>query len=99
MRKTLVSILVSLAIAGPALAGWEEGVAAFTKKDYEAARSEFQKVVDQNPDAFSGHYMLGLSLGFLNRKEEALNHLRKAYDLNPNDVAIKIELGRVLARV
>jgi len=65
-----------------------------TKKDYEAARSEFQKVVDQNPDAFSGHYMLGLSLGFLNRKEEALNHLRKAYDLNPNDLAIKIELGR-----
>jgi len=94
MRKTLVSILASLAIAGPALAGWEEGVAAFTKKDYEAARSEFQKVVDQNPDAFSGHYMLGLSLGFLNRKEEALNHLRKAYDLNPNDLAIKIELGR-----
>lgn len=94
MRKTLVSILALLAIAGPALAGWEEGVAAFTKKDYEGARAQFQQVVDQNPEAFSGHYMLGLSLGFLNRKEEALNHLRKAYDLNPNDVAIKIELGR-----
>lgn len=94
MRKTLVSILASIALAGPALAGWDEGVAAFTKKDYETARNEFQKVVDQNPDAFSGHYMLGLSLGFLNRKEEALNHLRKAYDLNPNDLANKIELGR-----
>lgn len=95
MRKTLVSMLALLAIAaGPAMAGWEEGVAAFTKRDYETAASEFQKVVNQSPEAYSGHYMLGLSLGFLNRKEEALNHLRKAYDLNPNDLAIKIELGR-----
>jgi len=94
MRKTLVSIFALLAIAGPAFAGWEEGVAAFTKKDYETARTEFQQVVNQNPDAFNGHYMLGLSLGFLGRKEEALNHVRKAYDLNPNDLMIKVELGR-----
>ena len=94
MYQTLVSILAVLVIAEPALAGWEEGVAAFAKKDYEAARSEFQQVVDQNPDAFNGHYMLGLSLGFLNRKEEALYQLRKAYDLNPDHIMIKLELGR-----
>ncbi len=53
----------------------------------------------QNPDAFSGHYMLGLSLRGLKRKEESLNHLRKAYDLNPNDLSIKIELGRAYTDV
>ena len=95
MRKTLLSLFLALVvISGPALAGWDEGVAAFTKKDFQTAAAEFQKVVEQNPDAFSGHYMLGLSLRGLNRKEESLNHLRKAYDLNPNDVSIKIELGR-----
>lgn len=96
MRKLLVPIVALLlfAAAGPVLAGWEEGVAAFRKKDYQTAATEFQTVVDQSPDAFGGHYMLGLALRGLDRKEEALNHLRKAYDLNPNDVSIKIELGR-----
>lgn len=94
MRSLLVSISTVLLFSGPALAGWEEGVAAFTKKDYKTAATEFQAMVDQNPDDPRGHFMLGLSLGVLNRKEEGLNHLRKAYDLNPNDLSIKIELGR-----
>jgi tetratricopeptide (TPR) repeat protein len=95
MRKPLLRIVALLLFAaGPVLAGWEEGVAAFRNKDYKTAATEFQAVVDQSPEASSGHYMLGLALRGLDRKEEALNHLRKAYDLNPNDVSIKIELGR-----
>lgn len=31
--------------------------------------------------------MLGLSLDQLKREEETLHHLRKAYDLNPNDLS------------
>lgn len=95
MRKSIVSVVALLLfVAGAAVAGWEEGVAAFRNGDYRTAATEFQTVVDQSPDASSGHYMLGLALRGLDRKEEALNHLRKAYDLNPNDVTIKIELGR-----
>ena len=95
MRKPIVLMLMLL-VAGalPVLAGWDEGVAAFTKKDYDTARSEFQELVDQNPEGWRGHYMLGLSFEQLNKDQEALNHLRKAYDLNPNELSIKLALGR-----
>ncbi len=96
MRKSIVSIAISLFLIGtlPALAGWDEGVAAFTSKNYKGAVAEFQELVKQNPDGWRGHYMLGLSLEQLKRKEEALHHLRKAYDLNPNDLSVKVALGR-----
>lgn len=88
----MFSLLLLLAL--PALAGWDEGVAAFTAKNYQQAVTEFQQVVQQNPESSSVHYMLGESLQRLGRKEEALNHLRKAYDLNPNDLNTKLSLGR-----
>jgi len=100
MRKSIV-LTVSLIMLGtlPALAGWDEGVAAFSKRDFKTAESEFQELVNQTPDGWRGHYMLGLSLEQLKRKEEALHHLRKAYDLNPNDLSIKIALGRAYSNV
>ncbi len=100
MRKLIVLITaVSLLGALPVAAGWEEGVAAFTSKKYQDAATEFQQLVDQNPEGYRGHYMLGLSLEQLKRKEEALYHLRKAYDLNPNDLSIKVALGRAFFNV
>ncbi|MEO1366744.1 MAG: tetratricopeptide repeat protein, partial [Acidobacteriota bacterium] len=98
MRKALTVLAASLVLATgfvtPAEAGWDEGVAAFKTKNYKVAAQEFQKLVDQNPEGFRSHYMLGMSLARMDRKEEALNHLRKAYDLNPNELSIKLELGR-----
>ncbi len=101
MRKTFTLIVVSslLMAALPALAGWDEGVAAFTSRNFEGAVTEFQELVKQTPDGWRGHYMLGLSLEQLKRKEEALHHLRKAYDLNPNDLSIKVALGRAYKNV
>lgn len=95
MRKTLV-LIISLMVAGtgPALAGWEEGVAAFTSGNFELAAQEFRAMVESNPEGYRSHYMLGLSLEKLGRKEEALHHLRQAYDLNPNDLNNKLALGR-----
>ncbi len=97
MRRPVISSIIVLFAAAstlPAFAGWDEGVAAFTAKKYEQAAAEFQELVDQNPEGYRSHYMLGMSLQRLGRKEEALNHLRKAYDLNPNDLSIKLELGK-----
>ncbi len=101
MHKFITLIAASLLLAGafPALAGWDEGVAAFTSKNFQGAVTEFQELVKQNPDGWRGHYMLGLSLEQLKRKEEALHHLRKAYDLNPNDLSIKVALGRAYNNV
>ena len=98
MRKRAILVFSGLLIAAlPCLAGWDEGVAAFTSKNYQAAAVEFRKVIRQKPQNPRGHYMLGLSLDKLNRKEKALHHLRKAYDLNPNDLGIKVALGRSYA--
>ena len=95
----IVTSLLLMLAAQPAVAGWDEGVAAFTSKNYQGAVAEFQDLVKQTPDGWRGHYMLGLSLEQLKRKEEALHHLRKAYDLNPNELSVKIALGRAYFNV
>ena len=96
MRKAIphIAVLAGVLVALPAFAGWDEGVAAFKSKNFQQAAAEFKELVDQNPEGYRGHYMLGLTLEQLKRKEEALSHLRKAYDLNPNDLSIKMALGR-----
>ena len=96
-KKTLtiaaLAVLV-LASAGAVTAEWKAGVAAFQAKDYQTAASEFQEVVDQQPDLFQGHYMLGQTLIKLKRISDALPHLRKAYDLNSGDVGVAMVLGK-----
>ncbi len=92
--RFVVALLLSIATALPAFAGWDEGVKAFSDKNYQVAAQHFQELVSQNPEGYRGHYMLGLSLQQLGRKEEALNHLRKAYDLNPSDLTNQLALGR-----
>lgn len=96
MRQSIVwtLALAMCVLTLPAMADWDEGVAAFTSKNYQVAAQHFQELVDKQPDGYRGHYMLGLSLQQLDRKEEALHHLRKAYDLNPNDLNTKLALGR-----
>ena len=91
MRRPLTVVALSAILLLPtiAAAGWDEGVAAFRAKNFKAAAIEFQKLVEQSPDGFQGHYMLGLTLEQLNRKSEALQHLRKAYELNPDDLNVK----------
>ncbi|MHC4816281.1 MAG: tetratricopeptide repeat protein, partial [Planctomycetota bacterium] len=87
-------VALGLASAAAVRAGWDEGVAAFGAKDYQQAAREFQEVVDQQPDLFQGHYMLGQSLLKLKRTQDALPHLRKAYDLNPSDLSVQMILGK-----
>jgi len=97
MRRTpiFVAVLV-LTLVGfvPAEAGWEEGVAAFKAGNYTQAAKEFQAVVQAQPDWGGGYYMLGQALQKLNRDEEALQNLRKAYDLEPNEVSRQIALAK-----
>ena len=93
-NRALTSVvLLVLTAATPALAGWDEGVAAFKAGNHAQAVKEFQAVIQQRPDWPGGHMMLGRSLLKLGRSEEAVAALRKAYDLNPGDVSGQLALA------
>lgn len=92
--KILTFAAVLLLSSATARAGWEEGISAFQARNYAQAVEEFRGVVEAQPDWPGGHRMLGQSLLKLGRSQEALTHLRKAYDLGPDDVAIQLILGQ-----
>ena len=96
MRKLTIisSIAVLFLVAGLAEAGWEEGVTAFKAGNYAVAAQEFRAVVESSPDFASGHYMLGQALLQQKQNSEALTHLRKAYELDPNSVGHQLALGQ-----
>ena len=100
-RATIWVLTLLLAATGATVAeaGWEEGVAAFKSGNYQQAAKEFQGFVDERPDVFQGHYMLGQSLAKLGRNQEALTHLRKALDLEQGNVGVKLALGKVYLEV
>ena len=96
-RKLVTALsLVTLLTGSVAVveAGWDEGVAAFKAGNYAQAAKEFQGVVEQQPDVYQGHLMLGQALLKLNRDQEALTHLRKAFELDPSNVQVQLTLGK-----
>ena len=103
MKNRLMTVftLATLLVASAAIleAGWEEGVAAFKSGNFQQAAKEFQGFVDERPDVFQGHYMLGQSLAKLGRDQEALTHLRKALELEPGNVGVQLALGKVYLEV
>jgi tetratricopeptide (TPR) repeat protein len=91
--QRLAVLSVCFVLALPALADWQQGVAAFTSGDLGTAEKEFRTVVDAQPDWPGGHFMLGWALLKQKKNQEALTHLRKAYDLNPQDANYQLRLG------
>jgi tetratricopeptide (TPR) repeat protein len=86
--------LVALSVGALAEAGWDEGVKAFQAKNYAAASQEFRGVVESRPSFAGGHFMLGQSLLKEGKKQEALTYLRKAYELDSNQVSHAFVLGK-----
>ena len=97
MRSLLTSILATgalLLVSLPSLADWDAGVAAYSSGNYSAAAQEFQTLVDQRSDCGVCYQMLGQSLLKLSRPQDAVNQLRKAYDLDPQNDGIRMPLAR-----
>lgn len=94
-RFTTLLAVASLTalLAAPVAADWNAGVAAFQNGDYATAAREFQALVETSPNQWQGHLMLGKVLLKLGRNQEALESLRKAYDLAPNNVDIQLTLA------
>jgi tetratricopeptide (TPR) repeat protein len=88
-------LIVTVMLAGGArsFAGWEEGLFAFQTQDYATAETEFRTLVRQDPKAYRPYYMLGLTLRQVGQEAEGLEHLRKAYQLNPSDLKVKMALA------
>ena len=94
-RSTLVLIAFCLLLAASAtFADYDAGAAAFRDGNFELAAAEFQKFVEERPDEPQGYHMLGRSLIFAGRPGDAVAPLRKAIELNPNDVPSRVFLGR-----
>lgn len=87
MKRQLIctlAVLTLLPLTGAAWAGWDEAVAAYQAGNYQAAVDEVGPYVEQAPQNWQGHWLLGSALLKLGRSSEALTSLRQAYDLDPN---------------
>lgn len=98
MRNVLTTSILAgalmLASAGVANADWEAGVAAFKAGDFSRAAQEFQAVVEGKPEFSGGHYMLGQALLKTGDARSALNHFRKAYELDSSNLSYTFALGK-----
>lgn len=96
MKRGILGITIVLVLAGAssAVAGYEEGVAAFQAGKFQDAVREFEAAVAQRPEWPGGHLMLGRALLKVDKPQQAVAALRKAYDLDPNSPQTKMVLGQ-----
>jgi tetratricopeptide (TPR) repeat protein len=96
MRARIRTVLVTLPLlaAVPVFAGWDEGVAAFTAKNYAEAARQFEGIVRSRSDWAGGYLMLGRTQLLLKRTNDAVTTLRQAYDLKPEDLEIQLALAQ-----
>lgn len=92
--RGLALTVLALVLALPAHAGWEEGLAAFKNGELDTAAQEFGDLAESQPDWYGGHFMLGQVLLKQGKAAQALSALRRAYDLNPNEVAVQLPLAK-----
>lgn len=85
-RTTLTALSTVLAMAittGLAHADWNRGTTAFEAGNWAAAAAEFQVIIDAQPDWYGAHFMLGWTKLKQKKGKEAVQALRRAYDLKP----------------
>ena len=96
---TLVVILAAFAHGDQVMPEWEQGTAAFREKDYSAAAALFAVVAELQQVYAPGHFMLGLSLWKLERREEAVDPLRMAVGLDADNERFVVALAQLLAEM
>ena len=66
-------------------------------KNFDAAEKEFRRAITLDPGYATGHHWLGMNLFFeQERRDEGLEHLERAEQLDPLSGVIKFSLGGVL---
>ena len=59
------------------------GLRYYQAKDYTSAAGYFKKLVDQNPNNAKSHYLFGLALMQLGKKNDALAQFSQSFHLDP----------------
>ncbi|MFV2071027.1 MAG: tetratricopeptide repeat protein [Thermoanaerobaculales bacterium] len=95
----VVGVILLLASVATVGAEWNKGLEAYKKKDWATAVKEFEEVTKTNPDYAGAYYMLGVSQRALGQLSPALASLRKAVELDGNQVSYKVALGQALVQV
>jgi TolB-like protein/Tfp pilus assembly protein PilF len=66
------------------------------RNDYEAAEAAFQRALELNPNYVTAYHWYGLLLGEpLGRRDEALELIKMAAELDPRSLVILVNVGRV----
>ena len=58
---------------------------ALNSGDHSGALDHLQRALGEDPDSDHAHYIMAVALGMRNRSDEALEHLRQAIALNPEN--------------
>lgn len=74
------------------------GLIALSSRNYEEAKSNFEKIVSLEPASPKGHLLMGYYELALGDFVQASNHFRKALEKSPNDPIIQCELAHVMIR-
>jgi Flp pilus assembly protein TadD len=77
---------------------YDQGVEQYRRGDLVAAQQSFQSALSMDAKAWEAHYALGLTLEHLGKTNDALDHYREAYKLNPNYEAAITAYGYLLYR-
>ena len=64
--------------------------------NWEAAEKEFRQALTLQPSYARAHETYGLFLALIGRMDEALHHMQRALELDPNSPGVRTGLGRVL---
>lgn len=97
-RFLAAASIAALTVAGPAVADWSGGLAAFQAGDLDTARQEFAAIAEAQPGWYGGHLMLGQTLLRQKNAKAALPHLRRAHELS-QDAATSMALAQAAAYV
>jgi tetratricopeptide (TPR) repeat protein len=100
-RVAVVSLLLvaALAVAGPAAADYQAGIAAYAQGDFTTAARELAAVVeghDTDPRYAGAFYMLGMARSRLHQDKQAVANLERAVELDRGNASYALGLGQAL---
>jgi len=102
LRSVLVITALAAAVVlatGPVAADWNAGRQLYNEGRFAEAAVHFQETVGSNPNWPSGYLMLGRCQLAMEEYDEALENLRTAVELGPDDPTNTVTLARALMTV